>query len=95
MRTETVKGKPNYPGLAELAREHLKDRWNYTGITDAPHINPVTQQACSGTLVIYFNSWQDALNSRSMLVSGGVGATCISCGGGVFVDENKQIVRFQ
>lgn len=87
--------QPNYPGLAAYALKHLKNRFNeYSGIGGVSHNNPVTREECErGIMVIAFSSWDKALKSQAMNISGSVSGTCTKCGWGGFVDRNKEIVN--
>lgn len=85
--------KTNYAGLASSAGEGLKDRWGYR-VKGVPHNNPATNQPCTGALVISFRSWKAAVKSSAMSINGGVGGSCITCGGGGFINRRKEIVKF-
>lgn len=91
MKHEFGKGQPDYKGMAAVARDNLNNKQYYSGIEDVKHINPATGEACTGTLVIAFPSWRDALGSEAMKVGGGVSGTCIRCGGSGFVNQHKKI----
>lgn len=94
MNNENLRRSPNYPGLAQIAQQELKDKWNYSGVEGIHHINPVTKEECKGVMAISFSSWDEALRSAAMSLNGGIGGICIKCGGGSFINSNKQILEF-
>ncbi len=82
----------NYPA-ALLAKKDLLNMAGFSAVENVPHMNPVTKQACNGSLVISFTSWEAALRSVAMEKNGGVSGRCTTCGGGGFIGANKMLLK--